>query len=544
MFKSSASMVLASVLSGAGLAGAEEIAARWPEEYFNPRPALGDLLLPMPCGGAMAFRPVEVPSNGWLSDWPVELGQVDPQQGYKEGRRAAHIAGAFTDPANDQRRFYYLAKYEATQDQYAVVAASDCPEPSAEGRLPKTEVSWFEAVNFAARYSEWLLQNAPPQLPREERQPGFLRLPTEVEWEFAARGGLQVDKTAFVAPVFPTPAGGLNQYVWHQGTQSAAGKLQNVGLLEPNPLGFHDMLGNASEMVFVPFRLNRRGRPHGQSGGLVAKGGDIFTSRSRIRSAAREELPYFDPDTGKAKRLRTLGFRLALTAPVIVSHQRLRRLREEWSRLPELPGEAGANIRQAMDSLGAMIGQTSDPKMHADLELVQRNLEHAHTRLNETRDRAIKALIRMGAFLGNKVATDRVRLRGIETAIGVAAREFDNLENAVRSRPVKERKQLLDRAKGQLEKMEAKREAVQGSLQYSLSYYGDMVIEVARDYSLQLLEPQLAVMTVEFHDKKSRYLIDYANLFLSHVKVYQSSGTADTYQWLQEILKLRVDKAD
>jgi len=542
MFKHFGLLLLAGALGTAGLVRADVVQPGWPEKYYNPRPAPGDLVLPMPCGGAMAFRPVEVPSNGWLDDWPVELGQTDPQLGYKEGRRAAHLAGAFTDPANDRRRFYYLAKYETTQDQYAAVGAQSCLEPSAEGRLPKTDLSWFDAVSFAARYSEWLLQNAPQQLPREEQQPGFLRLPTEVEWEFAARGGLQVDKTAFVAPVFPTSEGDLNQYVWHQGTQSAGGKLQHVGLLKPNPLGFHDLLGNASEMVFIPFQLDHRGRSHGQSGGLVAKGGDIFTSRTQIRSAARDELPYFDAATGKAKSLRTLGFRLALTAPVIVSHQRLQRLREEWLRLPELPGEAGASIRQAMDSLGAMTRQAIDSKLQTDLELVQRNLEHAHTQLNETRDRAIKALIRMGAFLGNKVATDQVRLRGIEAAIGVAKREFDNLQNAVRGRSSQERRQILDQAKDQIDRMEASRGAVQGGLQYSLSYYGDMVIEVARDYSLPLLEPQLAVMTVEFHDKRSDYLIDYANLFVNHVKVYQDSGLADTAQWLQEILKLRVDK--
>lgn len=63
-----------------------------------------------------------------------------------------------------------------------------------------------------------------------------LRLPSEAEWEFACRGGV-------VGPRY----GKLEQIAWHRG--NAAGKDYPVGKKAANPLGFHDMLGNAWEWV-------------------------------------------------------------------------------------------------------------------------------------------------------------------------------------------------------------------------------------------------------------------------------------------------------
>jgi formylglycine-generating enzyme required for sulfatase activity len=48
------------------------------------------------------------------------------------------------------------------------------------------------------------------------------------------------------------PMDDIKNYEWYSGSQSSNGKLQLIGLLNPNPLGLYDMLGNVSEMMFTP----------------------------------------------------------------------------------------------------------------------------------------------------------------------------------------------------------------------------------------------------------------------------------------------------
>jgi hypothetical protein len=44
----------------------------WPDKNYNPKPDVEDVILPMPCEGAMAFRRVQVPVNGPLEDLPIQ----------------------------------------------------------------------------------------------------------------------------------------------------------------------------------------------------------------------------------------------------------------------------------------------------------------------------------------------------------------------------------------------------------------------------------------------------------------------------------------
>ena len=66
----------------------------WDPESYNPKPANGDLILPMPCGGQMVFRQVNVPSSGALDDYRITLGSHEEDQGYA-GVPPRHLAGRF-----------------------------------------------------------------------------------------------------------------------------------------------------------------------------------------------------------------------------------------------------------------------------------------------------------------------------------------------------------------------------------------------------------------------------------------------------------------
>ena len=73
-------LLTATALLPVVLGSAPQAQERWPEEYWNPKPLAEDLILPMPCGGAMAFRPVPTPiGQGLLADRPAMLGQADAE---------------------------------------------------------------------------------------------------------------------------------------------------------------------------------------------------------------------------------------------------------------------------------------------------------------------------------------------------------------------------------------------------------------------------------------------------------------------------------
>ena len=69
--------VIAPLLALAGGAHAQQ--TPWPERFYNPAPLEDDLVLPLPCGGAMAFRPVATPPIGGdaLSDRSILLGRPE-----------------------------------------------------------------------------------------------------------------------------------------------------------------------------------------------------------------------------------------------------------------------------------------------------------------------------------------------------------------------------------------------------------------------------------------------------------------------------------
>ena len=502
-----------------GLSCAVPVKADWDAKDYNPKPLPDDLILPMPCGGAMAFRPIATVSERQIDDVRIILGHADERFAFQEGPRESFISGAFTDASDYNRRIYFLGKYELTQLQLRALRG-DCStvKPTAKDRIPASGLTWSGAVQLTDQYSVWLLSHAITSVPREDGTPGYVRLPTEAEWEFAARGGLKVSKTEYLARLFPMPEGELRYYAWFAGTSSSQGKPKPVGLKKANPLGLHDMLGNLEEIVLDPFHLNHLGRLHGQPGGYMVKGGHYLTSQDAIRTAYRQEVPHYDDRGGRTGE--TVGVRFVITAPVLTTNQRLKALQVQWNDLAKTKPEVAAMAKpmSATPDLGA---SRADPL--EELAVLRDAVPDAtiKDRLNDL-SLVIKA---------NIAARDNERALAIRSFLRQGAFVSDQLLQAVRvaQRLEKSIKTMESAGAGAetLKKIYQNMDAHEKAITYNLEYYSDLVITLGDAYSDADLKTQRDVLKTELSEKNLKTLDRLAGVFYEHVLNYRHHKSVD-----------------
>lgn len=154
---------------------------------------------------------------------------------------------------------YYLAETEVTQAQYEAIMGENPSDYSPTGsqsemvsefdaqQLPVDNVSWLEAIEFCNRLSrrEGLIPcyerhnpNIAAAIRLNTRASGY-RLPTQVEWEFACRGGSELEWW------FGEDRAVLDRHEWTN--RNAQGHPHPVGTLVANPFGLYDMHGNLWE---------------------------------------------------------------------------------------------------------------------------------------------------------------------------------------------------------------------------------------------------------------------------------------------------------
>lgn len=349
----------------------------------NPAPLADDIVVPMPCGEEIVLRGVSISAKSLMQDRNFNMGlanvPVDLRNIY-EKKRESYIAGSFTaanlpgdwrnklnirdngkSGGNGVETWYFIGKYELTNRQWdSVMNALDkegnenpsaCPAPNAKNaNLPITSVSWFDVQEFLNKYNAWLVKNHKQSLPSFSGTSNiaFFRLPTEEEWEYAARGGNRVDPDWWEShDIFPTEEGkSIKDYGIFMDGGSAKSAPLPIGKRTGNPLGLYDTVGNAREMVDGFFRMtvpdfvngDIQSRLHGSVGGFLSKGGSFRSEKDDILPGSREEHPLYT--ARGAFNADDLGFRLALAGLNIPDSDRKKKLLEAQKIAPARPANA------------------------------------------------------------------------------------------------------------------------------------------------------------------------------------------------------------
>jgi hypothetical protein len=527
------------------------------KEMVNPKPLHGDIELPMPCDGKMILRHVCTPAAGYLGDVEIDLGCRDcgrQNQGFMEGKHAVTVSGSLTledlpdvwrthlkqlaekgdgrCPNPDEKTakgfYFFIGKYEVSNFQWKTVMDGTCPasnEPfSTDDPRPKTGISWFEAVDFTRRYTEWLLKNRPDALPRFPLgRFAYLRLPTEVEWEYAARGGhLVTEYEMNQGEFFPLKNGHYFDYAVYTDVEAARlpEKLAWIGTKLPNPLGLFDTAGNAAEMVLEPFRFSIDFRLHGASGGFIIKGGSFRKSKAEMMPGRREEMPYFLKDG--AFRSTDLGFRVVLSA-IVTPQNRNEALEKQWSTaagrtLSEIlssafTGESDSS-ENSLSRLDQLVTASSGEREQKVASFIRDLIKKSRTILAVQRADTVKEIVWNAVFAAESVMNYTIRRKEVLDELSML--------NRMKTKSVSEF--VLESLESDITKAQGTVSLCDAAIQFFLESYINRIRECQK-YPDDIFESQLdliiqALILEEYLGHSMKIRLD---LFKKHVALNKNT---------------------
>lgn len=181
---------------------------------------------------------------------------------------------------------YSIGQTEVTQALWTAVMGSN-PSRRLSDILPVEKVSWNDCQTFITKLNQLTGKN--------------FRLPTEAEWEYAARGGKQSKGYKY------SGSNTIGDVAWYNENSD---KTHPVATKQPNELGLYDMSGNVLEWCqdwYGSYSSSAQSNPTGPSSGSfrVYRGGDYFNSAEVCRVSYRFCLH-------ESSTYSYLGFRLAL----------------------------------------------------------------------------------------------------------------------------------------------------------------------------------------------------------------------------------------
>jgi formylglycine-generating enzyme required for sulfatase activity len=184
---------------------------------------------------------------------------------------------------------FYIGKYEVTQKQWREIMGNNPSNFKNCDNCPVENVSWNDVQEFIKKLNQKTGKN--------------YRLPTEAEWEYAARGGAQSRGYKYAG------SNNIGEVAWYG--DNSSGKTHSVGGKKPNELGIYDMSGNVWEWCndwYGNYSAGSQRNPQGSSSGAsrVLRGGSWNLSAGDCRVSNRG----IDNPDG---RILGDGFRLAVS---------------------------------------------------------------------------------------------------------------------------------------------------------------------------------------------------------------------------------------
>lgn len=218
---------------------------------------------------------------------------------------------------------FYISPYEVSQEDYEEIMGEN-PSHFKGSNLPVESVSWYDAIEYCNGLSE--KEGLTPVYEINDNEVNWnlnadgYRLPTEAEWEYAARAGTTTpfntetsisDEEANYYGHYPY--GIEENYFSQENLETQPGKYRQITLavdsFEPNNFGLYNMHGNVREWVYDyygEYDVENSNNPTGATSGMlkVNRGGGWNDYAKHLRSAYRSSLP---PDQSD----NNLGFRIA-----------------------------------------------------------------------------------------------------------------------------------------------------------------------------------------------------------------------------------------
>ncbi|OJU08332.1 MAG: hypothetical protein BGN86_13280 [Caulobacterales bacterium 68-7] len=287
-YTNSVGMDFMRIRAGTMLAGAYEPCVIMPPDP-TPRPAAAPTPPPAPAAAAAPDLTPLAPVTPGRFTCPTTYGTQRPGWSPEQYARAEEMVRQATVPGFivTMKKPYLMGRYEVTQGEWKKVMGSNpsifqgAKVKDDADRHPVENVTWADAKAFVAKLNQL------------EKTTAY-RLPTEMEWEWAARAG------AFRAPSIP----GENAMA-HVGMQ---GPTAPVGTKAPNAFGLYDVIGNVWEWVddFYNEKIVPGPTPPTSGKTHVLKGGSYMSHVNDLGSAIHAGGPG-DPFT--------TGFRIVKDAP-------------------------------------------------------------------------------------------------------------------------------------------------------------------------------------------------------------------------------------